>query len=394
MAIKEISPGVHSVGVNHWDRQIFDALVPLPYGTSYNSFVVKGSEKIALIDTVEPEKAGEFFENLHLLQLDRIDYIISNHAEQDHSGAIPSVLEKFPGAMVLANAKSKDMILHFMNVSEDRIIEVKDRDTISLGDKTLEFIFTPWSHWPDNMVTYLREDKILFSNDFLGAHTSDSNLFVRDEPKAYDAAKRYYAQIMMPFRGSAASNLKKVEGLDIAIIAPSHGQLHDKPAFILDAYRSWTSDTVANEVVIAYVTMHGSTKRMAEYLTEKLIEKNITVRPFNMDSADTGELAMATVNAATIILASPAVLVGAHPKIVYAAYLVNALKPKTRFLGLIGSYGWGSKLVDSVKGLLPNMKCEFHEPVLVKGYPDEECFRNLDRLADSIAESHIKSGLI
>jgi len=393
VAIKEISQGVYYLGVCHWSRDMFDALVPLPTGTSYNCYLVKGSEKTALIDTVDPATGSEFLDNLKELNVERIDYIICNHSEQDHSGMIPAVLKRYPGAKVVVNAKSRDLLNAFFKIDNDKFIEIKDHETISLGDKTLEFILIPWSHWPDNMAVYLKEDRILFPNDLLGSHTADSSLFVRDECIAYDNAKRYYAQIMMPFRSNVAANLKKLEGLDISIIAPSHGQLYDNPSFIFDAYYSWISDNVENEVVIPYITMHGSTEIIVDYFINKLIEKAIYVKPFNMDKVDTGALAMATVNAATIVLGSPAVLFGVHPKIAYGAYLVNFLKPKTRYLGLIGSYGWGAKMVESVTSLLSNMKSEFLEPVLIKGHPDAEAFKRLDALADTIFEKHKQLGL-
>lgn len=388
MSVRSICSNIYYVGTNDWDRQVFDALVPLPQGTSYNSYILKGSEKTAVIDTSEPYMEEEYFKKLDELNLASVDYVVSAHAEQDHSGLLPKMLERYPNCKVVTNAKCKDLLVAFFNISDEKFMVVGQGDTISLGDKTLEFIMAPWVHWPDTMFTYVKEDKVLFTTDFFGAHIADSDMFVTDKCRAYDAAKRYYAQIMMPFRNNVKTNLKKAQELDVKIIAPSHGQVHDDPSFIMDAYSDWSGDKTKNEVVIPFVSMHGSTRKMVDYLTESLIQKGITVKPFNLDTADTGELAMALVDATTIVIGSPAVLVGAHPKAVYAAYLVNALRPKTKVISLIGSFGWGCKLIDNVKGLICNLKADILDPVVVKGAPRQEGFEELDRLAGEIEEKH------
>jgi len=237
-------------------------------------------------------------------------------------------------------------------------------------------------------VTYLREDRILFSCDFFGAHFASSELFVKNEVKVYESAKRYYAEIMMPFRKKVIGNLEKLKDIEIDMIAPSHGQVYDKPELILNAYKDWTSDNVKNEVVIPYVSMHGSTQNIVEYLTDSLMKKNIVVKPFNLTVTDIGELAIEMVDAATIVIGSPIVLTGPHPAVVYAASLANALRPKARFATVIGSYGWGGKMVDQIVGMLGNLKVELLSPVLVKGYPKDADYQSLDKLADEILLKH------
>jgi len=394
MAIYEVKPNIHSVGVIDWDRRLFDELIPLPDGTSYNAYLIKGSEKVALIDTVDPPKESELVNNLKKLNIDKLDYVISNHAEQDHSGTIPKILEVYPTAKVVTNTKSKTMLMDMLLIPEDKFHIVNDRDTVSLGDKTLEFIIAPWVHWPETMLTYLREDKILFSCDFFGSHLATSEPYVQDKWKVYESAKRYYAEIMMPFRTSIKKNLEKIKDLPVEMIAPSHGPIHAEPEFIIDAYKEWTSDAVKNEVIIPYVSMHGSTKRMVDYLVNALIERGITVKPFNLTQTDIGELAMALVDAASIVVGSPTVLTGPHPNVVYAAYLANALRPKLKFASLIGSYGWGGRMVDIITGMLTNLKVELIEPVIIKGYPKEDDFKALDRLADAILEKHKSAGIV
>lgn len=388
MAVQEIRPRVYSVGARDWDRRIFDELIPLPDGTSYNAYIVMGSEKTVLIDSVDPPKTAELMANLDTLKVKNIDYVVCNHTEQDHSGAIPHVLAKFPKAKVVTNEKCKGLLADHLLIPDDKFITIKDRETLSLGDKTLDFLMTPWVHWPETMSTYLIEDKILFSCDFFGSHHATSDLFVRSEPKVIEDAKRYYAEIMMPFRGIIKKNIEKVESLDVDIIAPSHGPLYDKPEIIIEAYKEWISDNVENVVLIPYVSMHGSTEVMVNFLTEKLMDKGITVKPFNLPKTDLGQLAMSIVDAATIVIGSPTVLAGPHPSAVYTAVLVNALRPKVKYAAIIGSYGWGGRAVEVIQSNMSNLKVEILDPVLVKGHPRDEDYKNLEKLADTIAEKH------
>ena len=394
MAAHKIGENVYFVGAIDWHRRLFDSLIPLPDGTSYNAYFIRGSEKTALIDTVDPPKEAELLANLKAAGADRIDYIVSNHTEQDHSGLIPRMLELFPGAKVVTNVKCKELLKEHLLIPEDEFIVIGDDETLSLGDKTLQFIIAPWVHWPETMFTYLVEDKILFSCDFLGAHLAPSRMLVEDITEFHDGAKRYYAEIMMPFKNNVQKHLKRLKDYDIGMVAPSHGPIHLNPGPIMDAYRRWSADEVKNEVVLPFVSMHGTTERMVEYLTEALIERGITVRPFDLVKTDTGKLAMALVDAATIVVGAPAVLVGPHPKAVYATYLTNALRPKLKFAGVIGSFGWGCKVVEQIQALLGNLKVELLTPVVVKGYPKAEDLKALEKLADEILEKHKQAGLI
>jgi len=388
MVIRRLKSGVHSIGAIDWDRRLFDELIPLPDGTSYNAYLIQGSEKTALIDTVDPPKEQELIDNLKELRVDNIDYIISNHAEQDHSGTIPKILDLFPDARVVTNPKCKVMLKDLLLIPEDKFLEINDADTLSLGNKTLQFIIAPWVHWPETMLSYLKEDKILFPCDLFGSHLATSDTYATDEAKVYDAAKRYYAEIMMPFRNLIKKHVEKLKQFKIEMIAPSHGPIYSKPEFILNAYRDWTSDQVKNEVIIPYVSMHGSTDKMVKHLVDALMKRDITVKPFNLTKTDIGELAKALVDAATLIIASPTVLIGPHPAAVYAAYLANALRPKTRFVSVIGSYGWGGKMLEQISGMTGNLKVEILSTIIIKGYPREEDFRALEKLADEILAKH------
>ncbi len=392
MAVKKIKEGIYYVGAVHWERRLFDELIPLPDGTSYNSYLIQGTNKTALMDAVDPVTIDQLFVNLNKLNVKKIDYVIANHAEQDHSGGIPFILKEYPEAKVVTNEKCKVMLMDLLLIPEDKFIVVKENDKIELGGKTLQFFMLPWVHWPETMGTYLIEDKILFPCDFFGSHTATSAIF--DQEHFYIPAKRYYAEIMSPFRNNVRNNLEKVKKIDIEIIAPSHGIIYKNPKVIMDAYADWASDNVKNEAIIAFVSMHDSTKKMAEYLREALVERGINVHYFNLTVTDVGELAMTLIDAATLILGAPTVLAGMHPLGAYTAYLANALRPKTKFASLITSYGWGEKASEVLKGLLTNFKGEILQPVIVRGYPKENDFKELDRLADDILNKHKEIGII
>jgi len=390
MKARQIKPNVYWVGAIDWDRRLFDALIPLPDGTSYNAYLVRGSQKVALIDTVNPsmtEVLMTYLENIPV-----IDYVIANHAEQDHSGSIPQVLAKYPDAKVVTTPKGRDLLMALLLIPEDRFIIVSDGETLSLGDKTLEFIHAPWVHWPETMLTYLREDKILFPCDLFGSHLATTDLYVTDEGQGYESAKRYFAEIMMPFRTSIEKHLEKLNSYKIDVIGPSHGPLHDKPSFILEAYRSWVFGPPKNIVVLPYISMHGSTQKMVEYFVGALADRGVTVKQFNLAATDIGKLAMALVDAATMVIGTPTVLVGPHPNVAYAAFLANALRPRLQFISIIGSYGWGSKAVEQLTGMIPNIKAEVLPPVLSKGFSREEDFQALDNLASTIAQKHKERG--
>lgn len=387
---RKIKEKIHWLGAVDWDRRLFDSLIPLPDGTTYNAYLVEGSEKTVLLDTVDPPMTDKLM--AQLAGVSRIDYIVSHHAEQDHSGAIPRVLEQFPEAKIVVSPKAKGMLIDLLRIPENAFVIMQDGETLSLGDKTLKSIHTPWVHWPETMVTYLEEDRILFSCDFFGSHIATADLFVTDQGRVYEAAKRYFAEIMMPFRSVIAKNMEKLKEYDIQMIAPSHGQIYDRPVWIMDAYRDWVTGAPRNLVVLPFVSMHGSTRQLVDHLVSALVEHGVRVELFNLAVTDIGKLAMALVDAATIVVGVPTVLAGPHPLAAYATLLANALRPKTQFLSIIGSYGWGGKTVETLAGMIPNLKVEVLETVLCKGVPSENDFKALDRLARTIAQKHRENG--
>ncbi|MFA7658245.1 MAG: FprA family A-type flavoprotein [Candidatus Gastranaerophilaceae bacterium] len=392
--LKEIINNIFYCGLNHRERRLFDELIPLPIGTSYNSYLIKGSKYNALIDTMYPPKTDEFLEKLEKAGVKKIDYIVANHGEQDHTGALPKLVKKYPEAKILTNPKCKEIIQEMLHVEDEKFQVVADGEEISLGDKTLKFIWTPWVHWPDTMFTYIKEDKIIFTCDFLGSHSPFEDLFAPQTPEILKAAKRYYSEIMMPFRNFCKKYVQMLKMMDIDMILTSHGPIYKNPEFILNAYEQWTSDDCKNEVIIPYVSMYESTKEMVGYMCEKLSKKGIVAKPFNIVEEDLGELAMELVDACTVVFGSSMVLAGPHPAAVTAAYLAGILRPKVKFVSFIGSYGWGGSLTGKLEEALSSLRCEKLPPVIIKGKPRQEDFEKLDVLVEEIYQKHKDLGLV
>ncbi len=394
MKFKEIEENIFYCGLNDADRVIFDELIPLEHGTTYNSYLIKGSEKTAIIDTMYPPFSEEYLKNLEDNGVKNVDYIIANHGEQDHSGTIPKLLEKYPNAKVVTNAVCKNNIKEMLLVDEDKFITVKDGDSLTLGDKTLKFISAPGVHWPDTMFTHLVENNLLFTCDFLGAHLPFEELYSKNDDELVSSAKRYYAEIMMPFRPMCKKYVSMLYDIDPKMILPSHGPLHNKPSFILDLYKDWTADEPKNLVLMPYVSMYKSVEEMAFYLKEKLENKGIKVACFDVIEDDLGDIAMNMVDAATVVLGGSMVLASPHPAIANVAYIANLLKPKAKFASFIGSYGWGGNLFGKLGEMLSGLKVQVIEPVLVKGKPKEADYKLLDDMAEAVYKSHKEAGLV
>lgn len=394
MKFQEIKNNIFYCGLNDCERKIFDELIPLEHGTSYNSYLVKGSEKTAIIDTMYPPKTDEYLKNLDANGVDKVDYIIANHGEQDHSGSIPALLAKYPEAVVVTNAKVKENIKEMLLVDEARIKVIGNNEELSLGDKTLRFILAPGVHWPDTMFTYIVEDNLLCTCDFLGAHYTFENIFADDSKELEHSAKRYYAEIMMPFRTMCKKYVQLIRDLKPEMILPSHGPIYKNPDFILDLYADWAADEGKNIVSIPYVSMYGSIELMVDYLREKLEERNIIVHKFDIVRGDLGDLAMDLVDATTIVLASSMVLAGPHPAAFNIAYLAGILRPKAKVATFLGSYGWGGNLFGKLQEQLAGLKLDVIEPLMVKGRPGEDDYKNLDRIADEIYEKHKALNLV
>ncbi|MCJ2533456.1 MAG: FprA family A-type flavoprotein, partial [Candidatus Thermoplasmatota archaeon] len=284
-----IAPDVFWVGVKDQSRRLFDGLIPLPHGTSYNAYLVKGSAKTALIDTVNPGFEEELLDKVSQhTDPSKIDYVVMNHAEPDHASACAHMLSIAKDAKLVTSAKGKGDAMMYFGVPEDRIIAVDEGSSIDLGGKTLKFVDAPWLHWPETMFTYIPEERVLFPCDFFGSHIAYGEFYADEfgDQHTLELAKLYFAEIMMPFRTPAMKAIEKVKALDPKIIAPSHGVIYRDPKLIIDAYTSWAGAVMKKKVLIAYVSMWGRTEKMVMTLKEALVNKGIEVQMFELTSSD------------------------------------------------------------------------------------------------------------
>jgi flavorubredoxin len=382
----EISEGVHWVGARDRDRRLFDGLIPLPQGTTYNSYLVRGSAKTALIDTVNPGFEAEMEARLSgLVRLEDIDYVIMNHAEPDHAGAIPYILERNRKAVVVATDKGVRFAAARYGVPEGRLRAVKDGETLDLGGKTLRFVEAPMLHWPETMFTHLVENRLLFTCDFLGLHTAHG--FYDDEvPELVPFAKRYFGEIMMPYRKMGKAGLDKVKALDPVMIAPSHGPVHRNPRRILEAYTPWTEGQTREKVVVVYVSMWGSTESMAKAMAETLASSGVEVAVHNLATADIGDVARDLVDSRGAVLGAPTVLNGLHPLGLHAANLVKALKPPLKYGVVLSSHGWAGGAVRQAAEVLGPTGLEVVGAVDANWKPTAEDMRKVEEIGMALAQ--------
>ena len=382
----QLAEGVHAVGIRDWNRRLFDALISLPKGTTYNSYLIIGNSKKALIDTVNPGFEKEWEERIaQKTDPAEIDYVIMNHAEPDHAGAIPYIMGINKKAKLVTSMQGVKMAQVFYDVSPERIIAVKDQETLDLGGKTLRFIEAPMLHWPETMFTYLQEDKILFPCDFFGSHVA-SGVYDDEVEDLIVDAQRYWGEIMMPFRSLAQRGLEKIKNLEIKLIAPSHGPVHRNTERILNAYRRWADGKTKQKATIVYVTMWKSTEKMIQPLIETLAAEGIELVVHNLTVSDVGDVAKDLVDSKAIVLGAPTVLTGMHPLAVYAAYLVKALRPPTKFGVVLSSYGWGGGALKQAQEILGPTKIEVVGALEINGPPKDKDILQIIEIAKTLAK--------
>jgi len=381
----EISKNVYWVGSRDWNRRLFDALIPLPRGTTYNSYLVIGEEKKALIDTVNPGFEKELEGKIRkITNPEDLDYVVMNHAEPDHAGSIPYIMALNSKAKLVTSSRGAKMAQTFYKVPEDRIKAVADGETIPLGGKTLRFIEAPMLHWPETMFTYVPENKALFPCDFLGAHVAEA-LYDDEVDDLLVFAQKYFGEIMMPFRPNAQKGLEKIKDLPIEIIGPSHGPIYRNPQRILQAYGKWANGETKQKAIIAYATMWNSTEKMIRPIVDILSSEGIETVVHNLVYADIGDVAKDLVDSRAIILGTPTVLNGAHPLAVYATYLVKALKPSAKYAIVLSSYGWGGGAIKHVQETLGPTKMEIVGTLEINGPPTENDIDKLVELGKTLA---------
>jgi len=383
--VAQISDGVHWVGVKDWNRRLFDALIPLPKGTTYNAYLVVGEGKKALIDTVNPGFEKYLEEKIRqIVDPKDLDYVVMNHAEPDHAGSIPHAMSLSSKATLVTTKRGARMAQTFYRVPEKRIKMVSDQETLVLGGKTLRFIEAPMLHWPETMFTYLAENRVLFPCDFFGSHIA-KGLYDEEVEDLLVHAQRYFGEIMMPFRGMAEKALEKIGNLDIALIAPSHGPIHRNTQRILEAYHRWARGETKRKATILYVTMWKSTEKMILPIAETLASEGIEIVVYDLASADIGDVAMDLVDSRAIVLGGPTVLGGVHPLAQYATNLVKVLRPPIEFGVILSSYGWGGGAIRQIQEILGSSKIDVVGAMEVNGPPSENDIKQIIEFGKTLA---------
>lgn len=308
-----------------------------------------------------------------------------NHAEPDHTGSIPHLMLINNKAMLVTTGRGAKMAQAFYRVPEKRTKIVSDQETIDLDGKRLRFIEAPMLHRPETMFSYLEENKVLFSCDFFGSHVA-KGLYDEEVEDLIVHAERYFSEIIMPFRTMAEKALEKTKGLKIDMIAPSHGPIHRNTQRILEAYSKWAGGETKRKATTVYVTMWNSTERMIHPITDALASEDIEIALYSLTSADVGDVAKDLADSRAIVLGTPTVLGGMHPLALYATYLVKALRPPTKFVVVLSSYGWGGGAVKQVQEILGPSKIEVVGAMEVKGPPSESDIKQIIELGKNLAK--------
>ena len=382
--MKKISDRIHYIGVNDDAKTLFEGLWPLPYGVSYNSYLVADS-KVALIDTVEHEFEGEFLDNIHEAVGDRpIDYLVVNHMEPDHSSLTAYILEKYPDLKIVANAKTVPMLKGYYGTPEDRIHVVKEGDTLSLGSCTLSFHMIPMVHWPETMVTWLAEENTVFSGDAFGTFGM-VNADVVDSEGTFESFRdemmRYYSNIVGKYGTPVQTALKKLSGLEVKRICSTHGPVWEKAiAEVVALYDKMSRYEVERGVVIAYGSMYGNTAAAAEALADELHKIGVPVAVHDLAGNVNPGLGLSgalrdVFKYDTIVAASPTYNNGIFPPVeTFMKALQSRLIKGRRFYAL-GSYTWAGSSVNLLNSMAQTMEFEVLAPGLsfAQAYSAEKC---------------------
>ncbi|MEM2514285.1 MAG: flavodoxin domain-containing protein [Candidatus Bathyarchaeia archaeon] len=363
----KISMDVFWVGVVDWNVRDFHGYLTRR-GTTYNAYLIK-DEKTALVDTVKYPFCDELARNIsEILSLEQLDYIIINHVEMDHSGALPYIIKKAKNAQIIASQKGKEgLTKHY---GEDLNIEtVKTGDQLKLGRRTLKFIEAPMLHWPDSMFTYVVEDGILMPNDAFGQHLATSGRFDDEVEEAVlmEEAAKYYANILMPFSTLVTRKIQEIRGMGIPIkvIAPSHGVIwRSNPMKIVDAYKRWSEGASKDKVVIVYDSMWGSTTTMARAIADGIVSQGIEVKFYKLRESDVTEIVTEILEAKAVIVGSPTLNNSMFPSVSAFLTYITGLRPKGKLWAFFGSYGWGGGAVKQMVEMAKKANFEIYEPPL------------------------------
>jgi len=375
----KIKENIYWVGGVDWNLRNFHGYLT-QRGTTYNAYLII-DDKVTLIDTVKHYLVDEMIERIScLIDPSKIDIVISNHVEMDHSGGLPKIMQIAPNAQLFTSFPNgqKGLKLHYKKDWDFKA--VKSGDSVSTGKHTLKFVATPMIHWPDNMVTYCPEEKILFSNDAFGQHIASSERFDKDFPIdiTLEEAKKYYANIVLPFSRQVLGALETVGSLDIDVIAPSHGLVWKKHIpEIVSEYQRWASNTTNNKAVIVYDTMWGSTQKIAYEIQKAFENKNIKTSLFDLKATHISDIMTAILDSKYICVGSPTLNNNMLPTVAAFLTYFKGLAPKNRVGLAFGSYGWGGQSIGQIEEIFKAMNFETVENIRVNYIPDDNFLGNI-----------------
>ncbi|MEI8176148.1 MAG: flavodoxin domain-containing protein [Candidatus Omnitrophota bacterium] len=376
MGITKIAPEIYSVGVIDWDMRTFHGRTyTTKRGTTYNAYLII-DEKITLVDTVYGPFSQELIANIEqIVPVGKIDYIIANHVETDHSGALPALMKLCPRAKVYGTQKCKEGLYKHYYGDWD-FTTVKTGDTLKLGRRTLTFVEAPMIHWPDSMLTYCPEEKLLFSNDAFGQHLATSERFDDevDPCVLMDEALKYYANILWPLSPIILKKLQDISkmGISLGMIAPSHGLIWRRdPAKIVNAYTGWAQNPVQPKIVVAYETMWGTTAKMARRIADGIADAGVSVKVFDIALTDRTELVTEIFESKGILLGSSTHDNDLLPTMAGFLDFLKGLKPRGRIAAAFGSHGWAGGAVPSIERIIKEAGIEIAFPgIAIKYVPD------------------------
>ncbi len=374
MLATEIKKGIYWVGGIDWGIRSFHGYLT-QRGTTYNSYLIV-DEKITLVDTVKYYLVDELLDRISsIVDPAKIDYIVSNHVEMDHSGGLPRLMEIAKNATIITAPNGERGLAQHYDTSNWKMKTMKTGDRLELGKRNIDFILTPMVHWPDNMVGYMPEEKILFSNDSFGQHIASSERF--DDQMSIDIimeeAKKYYANIVMSYGMQVSKELKDASGLDIEIIAPSHGIIFRKHVKeIIENYVNWSSNKVKKKALIVYDTMWTSTKKMAYSIQEAFEEKGYLTSMKGLQENHISDIITEVLESEYICVGSPTLNNNMLPTVASFLTYLKGLSPKERKAIAFGSYGWGGQSIGQVEAELKLAKFDIIASFKEKYVPSKE----------------------
>ena len=354
-----INDGIHWVGVYHGELEIFDELYPTSNGTTYNSFLIQGDDKTVLIDTVDEHFFAEFLQRINsVCSVDDIDIIVSNHTEHDHSGSIGRLLEMNPNIQVLAS-KAGEKFLHEQMNKTINSRSIIDGEELDIGERTLNFMVTPFLHWPDTMMTYLVEDQLLFSCDAFGAHfcPATGKIFGDELPSDIDAdVKLYFDTIIRPFKGNVRNALDKLGSTPIQMICPSHGPIYRQGiAGLVQRYQQWSLEvetTHGRRVLLLEHSPHGTVRTMGDRVAQLLEQRGCDVVRMAAITLDEEQFMVELERCDALMIGAATINRDAGPPVWQALRLLSAVTPKNRLAAVYGAYGWSGEAVKLIEGRL------------------------------------------